>query len=219
MRDETILTLVRHGETAANSERVWHGSTDTPLTERGQAQAKRVGEYLGDTLGAAAAVYSSQLQRARHTAGAIAAALAVTSRVDEDLAEYHLGSWEGKTYRELYRSEAFFERIARDPDFAPPGAESPRQVATRVAEALRRIATAHSGDRVVLVTHGVALTLGLDWLLDRKLCTFAHVMDNCAVSELVLEPEPRLLRFNDSAHLEGLRTRTPGTSRPEAGES
>ena len=36
-----ILTLVRHGETSANTDGVWHGSTDTPLSERGRAQADK----------------------------------------------------------------------------------------------------------------------------------------------------------------------------------
>ena len=30
---------------------------------------------------------------------------------DDDLAEYHLGAWEGRSYRELFR-QGFFKRIA-----------------------------------------------------------------------------------------------------------
>src|SRR5262245_44152815 len=44
--DRAILTLVRHGETSANLEGIWHGSTDGPLTERGRAQAGRVAGWL-----------------------------------------------------------------------------------------------------------------------------------------------------------------------------
>lgn len=204
------LILVRHGETSANLERVWHGSTDTPLSKRGLAQAERVATHLRTHLDAVAGVYSSHLQRAHRTANAIAEALARPHRVDEGLAEYHLGSWEGKSYRELTREDHFFERIADDPDFAPDGAESPRQVAKRMAVTLQRIASAHPGENAVVVSHGVALSLGLDWLVDRKLCIFKRIMNNCAVSELVLEPEPRLLRFNDTEHLAELRTRLPG---------
>lgn len=210
---QTVLTLVRHGETPANQERVWHGSTDTPLSDRGREQARRVGAYLAGRLEGVPAVYSSELQRARHTAEAIGAALSAPHRLDPALAEYHLGSWEGRPYRELMHDHGFFERIARDPDFAPAQAESPRSVATRVADSLRRIAAAHPGEQVVVVTHGMALCLGLDWLLDGELCVFRRVMDNCAVAELVLEPAPALRRFNEVEHLAELWEKTPGSAR------
>ena len=35
----TLVTLVRHGETSANVDGVWHGSIDTALTPRGRSQA------------------------------------------------------------------------------------------------------------------------------------------------------------------------------------
>ena len=59
-----VLTLVRHGETSANLDGVWHGSTDTPLTERGRLQAERVAEYLAHRHPDATTVYSSPLARA-----------------------------------------------------------------------------------------------------------------------------------------------------------
>ena len=43
MSTRTILTLVRHGETTANVEGIWHGSIDTQLTERGLREAEQVG--------------------------------------------------------------------------------------------------------------------------------------------------------------------------------
>ena len=57
---------------------------------------------------------------------------------------------------------------------------------------LRRIAGAHSGERVIVVGHGGALTLALGQLLDRDISVWRRVMHNCAVSELALEPEPEL---------------------------
>ena len=42
MPSPALLPLVRHGETSANVEGVWHGSIDTALPERGHAQAARV---------------------------------------------------------------------------------------------------------------------------------------------------------------------------------
>ena len=199
----TTLILVRHGETPANTERVWHGSTDTPLSERGRRQAQRVAAYLAETAPGVAALYCSHLQRALHTAGAIGRELGLDARVDAELAEYHLGSWEGRPYRELLEVEDFWTRIRGDPDFAPEGGESVRQVAERFASAVGRIAATHPGETAVVVSHGGTMALGLGWLLDGRHSSWKRVMQNCAVSELAFDP-PELVRFDYADHLEGI---------------
>jgi broad specificity phosphatase PhoE len=197
----SVLHIVRHGETSANLEGVWHGSIDTELTERGRSQAARVALELAGVAPRPSALYSSPLRRARDTARAIASVLSLEPRVDPDLAEYHLGDFEGKSYRELIGEHRLFERMREDPDYRPGGGESPRQVAMRCAGALRRIAVAHRGERVVVVSHGGALTLGLGLLIDSDPAAWRRVMDNCAITELVVEPEPSLVCFNRVAHL------------------
>ncbi len=198
----TILTLVRHGETAANLDGVWHGSIDTQLTERGRTQAERVAAHLACTRADASALYASPLSRARHTAEPIAARLGLALRIEADLREYHLGEWEGVTYRELATRHRLFERMQADPDWQPGGGESPRGVAERLGGRLRAIAAQHPGERVIVVTHGGALALALGLLLDRDPAAWRRVMSNAAVSDLRFDPEPELLSFNDTAHLE-----------------
>lgn len=203
----TRITLVRHGETSANLEGVWHGSTDTPLTERGHAQAERVAGYLERQPGSAA-LYVSDLQRARHTAAPISTSLAVELRVERGLREYDLGRWEGKTYRELHERFRLWHHMRRDPEHRPHGGESPRQVVARMTGALERIAADHPGERVVVVTHGGALSLALAMLLEGDYTRWGRVMDNCAVAELALGGADRkpaeLLRFNVTEHLADL---------------
>jgi broad specificity phosphatase PhoE len=200
----TTLVLVRHGETSANVDGVWHGSLDTALTARGRSQAERVAEHLARTRADASALYASPLTRARDTASPIATRLGLAPRYEDDLREYHLGAWEGKTYAELVREHRIFERMRREPDWQPGGGESARQVAERLAGRIGAIAEQHAGERVIVVTHGGALTLALGWLIDRELAAWRRVMDNCALSELVFAPEPSLVCFNEVAHLEGL---------------
>jgi probable phosphoglycerate mutase len=204
MSVRTILTLVRHGETTANVEGVWHGSIDTQLTERGLRQAERVARHLASTRPHAAAVYASPLIRSRDTARAIANALGLEARIEPDLTEYHLGSLEGLSYQELTAKHRLFERMREDPDHSPGGGESPRQVARRYARALRRIAAAHPGENPIVVGHGGALTLGLGLLVDGDVTSWRTVMGNCAVSDLVLDPRPELMSFNHTDHLEDL---------------
>jgi probable phosphoglycerate mutase len=201
---ETLLLLVRHGETSANIDGVWHGSVDTPLTERGTRQAARVADHIAKAFPHAAAIYTSDLQRAHHTAGAIGTALALSVRVDVGLREYDLGSWEGKTFAALHSEHDFWAHIKRDPHYAPHGGESPAAVTERLTQSLRAIATGHAGEAVVVVTHGGALSMALGQLIDGSYTRWHNVMDNCAVSELVLEPAPQLRRFNFTEHLRGL---------------
>ena len=199
-----ILTLVRHGETSANVEGVWHGSIDSPLTARGLEQAERVAGYLLEAAHDAVALYSSPLRRARCTAELIGDALGLELCIEADLREYELGSWEGKSYSELHHQHRLWEQIRRDPDFAAHGGESPRQVTTRFGQVLRSIADAHPGQRVIVVAHGGALSLVLAELLYGDYTRWKRVVDNCAVSELVMDPEPALLSFNHTDHLEGI---------------
>jgi probable phosphoglycerate mutase len=204
MSTRTTLTLVRHGETAANVEGIWHGSIDTPLTEQGRRQAERVARHLASARPHAAAVYASPLIRSRHTARAIADALGVAPRIEPGLTEYHLGDLEGLSYRELTAKHRLFERMREDPDHAPGGGESPRQVAERYAAALRRIAAAHPGENPIAVVHGGALTLGLALLVDGDVNSWRRAMANCAVTDLLIGPRAELVSFNQTDHLEGL---------------
>jgi probable phosphoglycerate mutase len=204
MRARTILTLVRHGETTANVEGVWHGSIDTQLTERGLRQAERVARHLASTRPQAAAVYASPLIRSRLTARAIADALGLEARIEPDLTEYHLGSLEGVSYQVLTAEHRLFDCMREDPDYSPGGGESPRQVAERYAGVLRRIGAAHPGENPIVVGHGGALTLGLALLVDGDVTSWRRVMGNCAVTDLALDPRPALLSFNHTDHLEDL---------------
>ena len=64
------LHLLRHGETQASLEGVFCGELDVPLSEKGHAQAERVGPQLAK-LGLEM-IYVSPLQRARETAAPVA---------------------------------------------------------------------------------------------------------------------------------------------------
>lgn len=199
--EHTLLTIVRHGQTAANVDGVWHGSIDTPLTPHGRLQAAAVGAHIDRHHRPIRHVYASPLARAHDTARAIADPLGVLPSLDPDLAEYHLGDWEGLSFRELWEEKKLFEHMKNDPDFRPHGGESPRQVGDRLAGALRRIADRHRGERVVVVTHGGAMSIAYGVLLHGDYGRWDRMMKNCSISELVLAPRPALLSFNRIDHL------------------
>src|SRR5205809_797058 len=96
------LYLARHGETAWSLSGQHTGLTDIPLTERGEANARRLGERLRDR--AFAAVFTSPLQRARRTCEL--AGLGQVAVVEPDLVEWNYGDYEGKTTAEIRKERA-----------------------------------------------------------------------------------------------------------------
>ncbi|HTE14339.1 MAG TPA: histidine phosphatase family protein [Burkholderiales bacterium] len=153
----TELILIRHGETAWNRERRMQGQTNTPLSDTGRAQAEAVGRRLARH--PFSALYSSDLQRAWDTAAAIARASGRDIVSEPRLRERTFGVFEGLTYDEMAQHHPLeHARFAqRDPDYAVPGGESPRQFFERSLGCLEDIAAAHAGECVVVVTHGLVL--------------------------------------------------------------
>ena len=89
------VLLVRHGETDWNAQRRYQGQTDVPLNEAGRRQADALAERLaGEEI---SAVLSSDRQRARQTALAIAAPHGLPVQEEPRMCEIALGDWEGLT--------------------------------------------------------------------------------------------------------------------------
>ncbi len=100
------IYLVRHGQTDWNAEYRLQGQLDTPLNERGRAQAKRNGQVLAGLLAEPTRVdfVASPLGRARETMEIVRAELNLPPedyRTDDRLKEIHFGDWQGKTWDEL----------------------------------------------------------------------------------------------------------------------
>jgi probable phosphoglycerate mutase len=195
------LLLVRHGEIDANLEQRWHGSTDSDLTPRGHEQVRGLAAGLAQTHRDVAAVHTSPLRRAQQTARPIAMALDVPLILSPGLAEFGIGVFENESYADLAGRHRFLEQITADLEWAPSGGESLGAVAARVIGAWRAIARAHPDAEVVAVSHGAAIAAGLALLLDQdpRAWTRYHPR-NASVSELAIEPVPRLLAFDRVDH-------------------
>ena len=150
----THLLLIRHGQTEWNRDRRIQGNGDSPLTERGQAQAQAAANALARF--DVAALYASDAGRALQTSEPIANATGHRPQTDIRLRERHYGLFEGKTYEDLRRNhtELLDEYLKRDPDFIVPGGESLAQVQARTVAACTEIAQRHTGQHVAIVAHG-----------------------------------------------------------------
>jgi broad specificity phosphatase PhoE len=140
----TLLILARHGETDWNRDGIWQGQGDPPLNELGVRQAAALAERMRDA--EIDALYSSDLRRALETAEILAAAKALRVTPDPGLREIDVGSWTGLT------REQIGERFPGD-EWCTDG-ESRAAFHIRAISTVERIASAHVGSSILLVTHG-----------------------------------------------------------------
>jgi len=162
----TRLCLIRHGETAWNTERRIQGQLDIPLAPTGRAQARAVARRLANT--PFAAIYASDLARALSTAQAVAERLKLPVETAAALRERHYGALQGSTYAEFEQRypQDYARFLTREETFAlPGGGESLRAFADRVNRGVDAIVAAHPGQTALLVTHGGVLDI-----LRRRAC-------------------------------------------------
>lgn len=153
----TEVIVVRHGETVWNAERRMQGQQDSPLSARGRAQARALGQrFATETFDH---LYSSDLQRAYQTAAAIAERSGHEIRVDARLRERAFGVFEGLTAAEMAarHPDAYARFRARDPDYALPGGECTRSFFARSMACFDELGARHRGERIVIVAHGMLL--------------------------------------------------------------
>ena len=191
------ILLIRHGETALNAARVVQ-PPDTPLSERGVAQARCLGERLA-SMGVAQILCSDQA-RARMTAECVREKTGAPLDVDPGLAERNFGDIRGTPYSEL-------DVDIFGPDYEPPGGESwevfHRRVDSVWERVTRRVATLTGS--LAVVTHGLVCrslaTRRLD--LASELAGGPRSWANSALT--IIDPAPpwQVRLLNCVAHLEG----------------
>ncbi len=164
------IFFVRHGETDWNAERRYQGHADTPLNDKGRAQAARNGAALKQVLERMKGVsfVTSPLARASQTLEIMREAMGLPRRryaIDDRLIEIDLGAWNGRTHDEIAAEDpgVHERREAEKWDFVVPGGESYAAAARRVRDFLVTI------DRpAVIVGHGASGRILRGYLLGLK---------------------------------------------------
>ncbi|MGH8183635.1 MAG: histidine phosphatase family protein [Rhodanobacteraceae bacterium] len=142
------LDLLRHGDTGRRSYR---GQLDDPLSVRGWSQVRAaVAGHAWDR------IVSSPLQRCAAFARELAVQRNIPLAMDERLAEYHFGDWQGVPIEALAARDAgALERFWADPlAHPPPDSEGMPAFRLRVCAVLDDIAARAETARVLVVTHG-----------------------------------------------------------------
>ena len=147
---------MRHGQTDWNVQARYQGQTDIPLNPTGIEQARQLS--LGLPEQPFAALYASDLSRARMTAAFLGERFNLPVQIDARLREIFQGEWEGRLIseiRERYQELPADERRALY--MHPPGGEAVAEVAARMAEAVDEMTCRHPDGKVLVVSHGLSV--------------------------------------------------------------
>ncbi len=147
------IDLLRHGDTG---QRSYRGQLDDALSALGWTQMRAA--IFGRSWDA---VVTSPLRRCADFAQDLAAARRVPLRVDERLAEYHFGEWQGVPIEVLAneQGEALAQFWADPVNCPPPGGERFSAFHQRLCAALNDVAVEAESRRVLVVTHGGVIRL------------------------------------------------------------
>ena len=179
-----VLYFMRHGETDFNAAQRLQGQYETSLNARGREQAEICRRVLAelfarDGIAAGKMTYvSSPLNRARETMEIVRRGLSLDPQAyatDARLMEISYGTWEGLTLREVEaREPGVLARREREKwDFRPPGGESYREVAERVAAWYASVMR----DTVVVAHGGVARVLMANFrIMPEEAATHAEIV-------------------------------------------
>jgi alpha-ribazole phosphatase len=155
MNTKPPLFLMRHGTTQA-PQGYCIGQWDVPLSVAGAAGIEAIcKDWQYPVPGH---IVCSDLNRARQTAEIVAAALDCSLSVDRRLREISFGSWEGRSWDDIYRQDrATMQRWGEDwLSTAPPQGESTHQLAQRVSDWHSLLQSA-SGAPLLIIAHAGSL--------------------------------------------------------------
>lgn len=222
------IILARHGRTAWNSERRFHGQQDVPLDDIGREQAAQIANYLRNFK--ISAVYSSDLKRATETAKIISDKVHADITTTTYLRERKGGEFEGMTLaaiRKLRKERK--DKDLFDPGYQPQGGESLIQVFRRVKRLFRKIVSSHDReDTILFVAHSSVIRMMLGYALGVHPYKAAFRFGTVNGSVTILDHANgryHMRKFNHTSHMVGTthhinvrRRKQPGKRRGGGGQ-
>jgi broad specificity phosphatase PhoE len=187
------IFLIRHGETEWSLSGQHTGTTDIPLTKKGEKEAHLLGKRLKTY--SFEHVLTSPLRRAQQTCEI--ADLSQQAEIDPDLAEWNYGAYEGLTTSEIWKTEPDWNIFLK----GAPGGESLAAISSRIHRVLERL-TECKGD-IAIFSHGHFLrALATRWLNLPIREGKGLLLSPASLSILGFERQnPVLALWNDVSHL------------------
>ena len=161
------IIFLRHGQAKNNTERILSGRTPgVPLTDKGITQAQQTAELLEHMN--ISAIYSSPIQRAKHTAEIVGKHNSIDVTIDDRLIELDMGKFTNVPYDEIFTSHGnvFMKFYNGELEIAHNGVETFADVKKRVVSIVEEVIEKHPDENVVLVTHMDPIKAMLSTIVD-----------------------------------------------------
>ena len=161
------IIFLRHGQAKNNLERILTGRTPgVPLTEKGIDQAEKAAKFLEHMN--ISAIYSSPIERARHTAEIVGKHNSLDVTIDDRLIELDMGKFTGVPYDEIFNSHGnvFMKFYNGELEIAHNGVETFSEVKKRILGIVDHVIENHPDQNVVLVTHMDPIKAMLSTIVD-----------------------------------------------------
>jgi len=190
-----VIYVARHGETAWSLSGQHTGLTDLPLTQRGECNARRLGERLKGL--EFAGVFTSPLQRAVRTCEL--AGFGPRAEIDRDLVEWHYGDYEGLRTADIRATRPDWE-LFRD---GFPGGESLDEIGARADRVVHRVRSIDGAVLIFSSAHFLRV-LAARWLGLKPEGARCFLLGTASLSTLTYEhnpSEPVIGMWNDTRHV------------------
>ena len=201
--NDTVLILIRHGETLWNTQLRMQGSLDSDLTPEGESQIKALGEWMKEV--PFDYLYCSDTTRAHKTAEAIRKFTGHNLNLDKRLREKNLGIFEGLTSEEARERypETFQQFKTAGASYVIDQGESTQQLLERSLDAIEEIMDLHPHKVTVVVTHGGVVRVLMKYVLGIPLDSPTQfLISNTGIFRLVWREKWIVAEMGGVPHLE-----------------
>ena len=185
-----MIIFLRHGQAENNVKRILAGRTDgVHLTKTGIEQAGRIAKYLKPL--DISAIYSSPIERAKHTAEIVAENNSSDYQLDDRLTEIDMGKFTLMNYDDMFAKygNVFLKFYQNDPVIAEHRVETFPDVRKRVLDIVDYVIKKHGNQNVVLVTHMDPIKSILSVVMDLKPKTLFELIIANASLTIIKEQE------------------------------
>ncbi|ALB45407.1 MULTISPECIES: histidine phosphatase family protein [Clostridium] len=201
---QTVLYLIRHGQTKWNLEKRMQGHKDSPLTEVGISQAQKLRDRLINEK--IDLIYSSESKRAYDTAKIIQHNRNIPINIKKELKEIHMGKWEGMNQTDIINKyPETWENFWNNPSVYVPTdeGESYEELKARVIPSIEEIINLNQGKSIVIVTHRITLKVIMSHFMSQNICDICENPDieSASLSKIHVENGvPKILLYGDISH-------------------
>ena len=161
------IIFLRHGQAKNNTERILAGRTEgVPLTDIGIKQAEHTAELLEHMN--ISTIYSSPIERAKHTAEIAGKYNSLDITIDDRLIELDMGKFTGMPYDQIFNNHGnvFMKFYNGELEIAHNGVETFSQVKKRILGIVDHVIEKHPDENVLLVTHMDPIKAMLSTIVD-----------------------------------------------------